>query len=87
MMLVNRVSRFDVAAQAVAAGAKVNPKVATIAHEKRTHFMHLARKEKEYAYEHGQGRFISRMKEDKAKNLFKIVQIHMRRQFSNRFHK
>jgi len=56
MMLVNRVSRFHVAAQAVAAGAKVNPKVATIAHEKRIHFMHLAQKEKAYAYEYGQDR-------------------------------
>jgi len=55
MMLLNRVSRFHVAAKAVAKGAKGNPKVATVAHGKQTHFMHLAQKEKEYAYENGIG--------------------------------
>jgi len=53
MMLLNRVSRFHVAAKAVAKGAKGNPKVAPVAHEKQAHFMHLAQKEKEYAYENG----------------------------------
>ena len=55
MMLVNRVSRFHVAAKALAAAAKVNSKVATVAHEKRTYFMHLAEKEKDYAYENDKG--------------------------------
>jgi xylulose-5-phosphate/fructose-6-phosphate phosphoketolase len=50
MMLLNRVSRFHVASRAISAGALVNAKVATVAHQKKTYLMHLAEKEKEFAY-------------------------------------
>jgi len=56
MMLLNGVSRYHVAHRAIAAAAKVNPKVATVAHEMRTHFMHLAQKDEEYARENGEDR-------------------------------
>lgn len=62
MMLLNRVSRFHVAHRALSAGALVNPKVAVVAHEKKSYLMHLAEKEKEYAYENdvGQSAFVLR---------------------------
>jgi len=50
MMLLNRVSRFHVASRAIAAAARVNPAVATVAHETQTFLMHIAEKEKEYAF-------------------------------------
>ena len=57
MMLLNQVSRFHVAERALTAGAKVNPKVSVVAHEKKTYLMHLAEKEKDYAFKHDVGEF------------------------------
>ena len=56
MMLQNKVSRYHVAIAAVRGGAKVNERVAVVAHEKITKVMHMAQKAKEYAVENGQGR-------------------------------
>ena len=55
MMLCNQTSRFDVAMAAVKGGARVNPKVAVVAHEICSYVGHLARKEKQYIYENGKG--------------------------------
>lgn len=55
MMLCNHTSRFDVAAAAVERGAAHNAAVAVDAHERASHLRHLARKEREYIYAHGQG--------------------------------
>lgn len=57
MMLANGVSRYDVAAAAVRAGALVNQKVAVDAQKRTSDFKHRAQKAREYAVEHGQGEF------------------------------
>lgn len=44
--------------RALSAGALVNPKVAVVAHEKKSYFMHLAEKEKEYAYANDVGKYL-----------------------------
>jgi xylulose-5-phosphate/fructose-6-phosphate phosphoketolase len=54
MMLLNEVSRYHVAAAAIRAGGKVNPKVA-MEISKVMEFLHKAEKAKQYALEHGQG--------------------------------
>ena len=56
MMLCNRTSRYHVAAAAIGAGARYNPKVALEAHEKVSYVMHLARKDKEYILANGKGK-------------------------------
>ena len=54
-MLCNDVSRYHVAAMAVRQGGLHNAKVQPIAHELATLFMHMAQKDKEYIYRHGEG--------------------------------
>jgi len=56
MMLCNRTSRYDLAAAAVRAGSKVNPKIAPQSHELASMFEHLAAKDKEYIYANGADR-------------------------------
>jgi xylulose-5-phosphate/fructose-6-phosphate phosphoketolase len=53
MMLCNDVSRYHVAAGAVRAAALHNAKVAVVAHEMASHFMHLAETDKKYIYREG----------------------------------
>jgi len=53
MMLCNHVSRYDVAAAAVRAGASHNAKVAIDSHEMASHIMHLAETDKKYIYHQG----------------------------------
>ncbi|TBU24036.1 phosphoketolase [Dichomitus squalens] len=53
MMLLNRTSRYDVAAQAVRAAALLNPRVEIDAHKTVSHILHLAQKHKEYILQHG----------------------------------
>ena len=55
MMIYNHTSRYHVAAAAVQAAAAKNEKVAIVAHEKATEFMHLAQKTTEYALANGKG--------------------------------
>ncbi|KAF7985626.1 hypothetical protein HWV62_2125 [Athelia sp. TMB] len=54
MMLCNKTSRYHIASIAIRAGAKHNPSVAVDAHEHAMFMMHLARKDKDYIYEHGE---------------------------------
>lgn len=56
-MLCNDVSRYHVAAGAVRAAALHNAKVAVVAHEMASHFMHLAETDKKYIYREGRGKF------------------------------
>ncbi|KAF7327423.1 putative phosphoketolase [Mycena kentingensis (nom. inval.)] len=53
MMLLNKTSRYDVAAAAIRGGALSNPKVAVSAHELESFVKHLAVKDKEYIYANG----------------------------------
>ena len=53
MMLLNKTSRYDVAAQAVRAAALINPRVEIDAHKTISHILHLAQKDKDYILEHG----------------------------------
>ena len=58
-MLCNHVSRYDVAAAAVRAGASHNPKVAIEAHQMSSYIMHLAALDKQYIYREGRGKFMT----------------------------
>ena len=53
MMLLNKTSRFDVAAAAVRSAALLNPRVEIDAHKTIAHILHLAQKVREYVLEHG----------------------------------
>ncbi|KAI1797383.1 phosphoketolase [Ganoderma leucocontextum] len=53
MQVLNRTSRYDVAAQAVGAAAMHNPRVEIDAHKTISHILHLAQKDKEYILKHG----------------------------------
>ena len=53
MMLLNKTSRYDVAAQAVRAAALINPRVEIDAHSTISHILHLAQKQKDYIFAHG----------------------------------
>ncbi|KII89836.1 hypothetical protein PLICRDRAFT_567923 [Plicaturopsis crispa FD-325 SS-3] len=54
MMLCNHTSRYHVAEAAIRGGALHNPKVAVVAHEKTAYLRHLAQKDRQYLYEHGE---------------------------------
>jgi xylulose-5-phosphate/fructose-6-phosphate phosphoketolase len=56
MMLANHTSRYHVAAAAIRAGARVNPKVSVDAHAKVAYALHLAAKDKEFIYANGKGK-------------------------------
>ncbi|KAF8135032.1 XFP N-terminal domain-containing protein [Boletus edulis] len=53
MMLCNHVSRYDLAAAAVRAGASHNATVAVESHEMASYIMHLAETDKKYIYQEG----------------------------------
>ena len=53
MMLLNKTSRYDVAAQAVRAAALINPRVEIDAHSTISHILHRAQKVKDYILQHG----------------------------------
>ncbi|KAF8502562.1 D-xylulose 5-phosphate/D-fructose 6-phosphate phosphoketolase [Hysterangium stoloniferum] len=53
MMLVNRTSRYHVAAAAVRGGSKCNPRVSVNEHQLIAQLMHDAERARKYAYEHG----------------------------------
>lgn len=55
MMLCNRTSRYDIAAEAVRSGALFNSSVAPVAHSMASFFMHCAAKDKEYILAQGKG--------------------------------
>jgi xylulose-5-phosphate/fructose-6-phosphate phosphoketolase len=55
MMLVNRTSRYHVAAAAVRGGAKHNPRICTDATELAARFMHMAQRDHEYILMYGEG--------------------------------
>ena len=53
MMLANRTSRYDVAAEAVRSAALRNPRVEIDAHATVSSILHRAQKDKDYILEHG----------------------------------
>ena len=53
MMLMNKTSRYDLAAGAVRGAALLNPRVEIDAHKTISHILHLAQKDREYILEHG----------------------------------
>ncbi len=53
MMILNKTSRYDVAAEAVRGAALINPRVEIDAHKKICHILHLAQKSKDYVLAHG----------------------------------
>lgn len=55
MMLCNKTSRYDIALDAVRAGAMANSRVAVSAHETESYLKHLAMKDKDYIYANGKG--------------------------------
>lgn len=59
MLLANHTSRFDVAMTAIRGGARFNARVAVDAHETESYIKHLAQKERDYIYKHGEGTLLS----------------------------
>ena len=53
MMLLNKTSRYDLAADAVRSAALINPRVEIDAHKTISHILHLAQKDKDYILAHG----------------------------------
>ena len=53
MMVLNKTSRYDVAAEAVRSAALLNPRVEIEAHATISRILHLAEKDKEYILAHG----------------------------------